>query len=150
MEVIALLLFVLLYSPDLKAGIYQCEKPDGRIEFRDRPCQTSLDKETFLPISYEHTDPKIVKQQEKELSIEDKKLSKATRLKDRVIKRGEKQKIKEQQKAERRKQRCQRLTEKIKSLEDQLRTGAKIKRFKRLQEELLHCQRMKRRYCSAN
>lgn len=141
-------LVAIFHSQIAYCGIYRCDKEDGSVEFRDRPCQNSLEKSTFLPLSYSTTDAAIVKQEEKEVEAALKQYDKQEKTAERQKTKSEKQRLLAQQKAERRVLRCQRLDERIRTIEAKLRNGGKPKRNQRLQEELLHCQKMKKRYCS--
>lgn len=129
------------------AGVYCCTKPDGKFEFRDTPCQTSLENQTFLPLSYEKTDPKQIKKQEAELKKTQQQLAHLQKKQASSQKRQIKQWQLEQDKAERQKMRCLRVQEKMGLLESQLRQGCKLKKSIRLQAELEQAERLKQRYC---
>lgn len=131
------------------AGVYQCVDEKGIIEFRDRPCQSSQEKETFLPIGFSKTDPKEQKKEEKKLKLTGKKLEADKQREVRIHERAEKKRLIEAQKMQRRKLRCQRLDEKLYEIDNQLRAGSKAKRLQRLKEQKEHCEKMKHRYCSA-
>ncbi len=145
--IITLLIFSCCVVP-VQAGIYQCVGESGVIEFRDKPCQSSLEQQAFLPIKYKKTEEKLARKQEKEIKLINKELDQKEKQSERLKERTKKQQEKESAKAERRKIRCARLDEKIKTIEDQLKRGCKIKRNIRLNEQLAHCENMKRKYCS--
>ncbi len=148
LSILIVAIILCCFGTNLHAGIYCCEKEDGSLEYRGSPCQNDQIKQTFFPISYNETDPKIVKQQEKEVELANQKFAKMEQAADKLRQKTAKQREKEKEKEERRQVRCQRINEKILKLEADLRRGSKAKRYKRLQEELLHCQKMKARYCS--
>jgi SET domain-containing protein len=145
-----------LVSSVAYAGIYQCVGSSGIVEFRDKPCQTSLEEETFLPIRFFRTDHKKSDEEEKkekrQSKNQDKKLAAKKMREERkeasVKKNLQNKKIKEELKTKNRKLRCQKLDDKLKIIDEQLRQGTNIKRFKRLQLEKDRCQKMKVRYCS--
>jgi hypothetical protein len=141
-----------IYSPVAEAGVFRCEKANGEIEFRDKPCDlsgVSGSTQSFLPHQYQKTDKKAVQVEEKKIEKQIQRLAVVDRKEDRLKQKAEKKQLKEQAKAERRKLRCERLEEKITHLEHQLQQGKKIKTYKRLQAELEHAELMKKRYCSA-
>jgi len=143
-----IILLVFSCCASVQAGIYQCMGESGVIEFRDKPCQSSLEQQAFLPIKYNKTEEKSARKQEKEIKLINKELDQKEKQTDRLKERTKKQQEKESAKAERRKIRCARLDEKIKTIEDHLKQGCKIKRSMRLNEQLAHCEKMKRKYCS--
>jgi len=141
-------IFAIFTIPIAVAGIYQCvDEKTGVVEFRDKPCVFSAEQQ-FLPIQYQKTEEKVVLKQEKEIKIINKDLEKKEKQEERLKERTKKRLEKEQAKAERRKIRCDKLDEKIKHIENQLRQGSKMKRRIRLNEQLAHCEEMKRKYCS--
>jgi hypothetical protein len=139
----------------VQAGIYQCVNAKGQIEFRDRPCETNLDQETFLPIAYSatDTDPKTIAKAEKSRKVNLKKLTakqaQAERKEERQKLSREKKLAAENLKVERLRVRCLRIDEKLQGIDEQLRRGVRVKRSIRLQQEREHLLQMKRRYCQA-
>lgn len=128
------------------AAVYQCVNESGQIEFRDKPCQNSLEAQTVLSIQSQKTDAKQVKQQEKEIKKVDKTLAKTEKKNLKLQERALKLQEKEKQKQEKKAIRCGKLDEKIKTLEAHLRAGGKMKRQIRLKEELAHAENMRRKY----
>lgn len=147
--------FILLFSLNSKAGVFQCVKANGKIEFRDKPCTISDNTEQyFLPHQYQKTktDPtgkKAEQMQERKIQQQVQTLTKNEQKEERLKASAEKKREKEKALIERRKLRCERLEEKIENLELQLQQGKRLKTYKRLEKELAHAQRMKKRYCAS-
>ncbi len=133
---------------ETQAGVFQCVKVNGEIEYRDRPCAFSNEEQSFLPHQYQKTDKKLVQVQEKKLQKNMQEQTKLNRKEERLQQRAEKKREKEQAAAERRKLRCKRLEEKITRLELQLQQGKKLKTYKRLEADLAQTLLMQKRYCS--
>lgn len=133
--------------PAAKAGVYKCIDENGAIEFCDAPCRTNAEAQEFLPIVYSKSNAKNIKKQQKTLEKNLKQHEIAEGKQQRLAIRTEKQRQKIEDKEKRRQEHCSRVKEKITVIEDQLRSGSKVKRFNRLKAELEHCERMKLRYC---
>lgn len=146
--VICLILFVVM---PVKAGVYQCIKPDGKIEFRDSPCPNSDATQLFLPIAYHKTDAQAEAKTEKQTkqALKSKKQTATLAKKEmRTKQRQEKQVAQETEKEKRRVAKMNGLTEKIKRVETELKSGCKIKRSNRLKKELVQYQDKQRQWAA--
>lgn len=130
------------------AGVYQCVKENGQIEFRDHPCQSSLEQQHFLPYVYQKTDAKktvkkaqTLKKAQKQFVVEEKRRLRAALRQNKL---AEQKALK----TKRRLERCTRNQEKIKLIEKKLRAGCTLRRCQTLKQQLAHCEKMKGRYCS--
>ncbi len=141
-----LLLLGLWYTTVSLAAVYRCTSPEGRFEFRDRPCQSSLEKGVLLAHIEQKTQAKTAITADLPLAsvglsaIEQQKVLKKEA---RVKKRAEQEILK----TKRRENRCLKTQEKIKTIQDQLRLGCKLRRCNRLKEQINHFELMKLRYC---
>lgn len=159
----------IVWIASVEAGLYRCEKLDGSIEFRDSPCETSAEEQSYLPIPNKRSmssmisrnglsekallkEKKALLREEKKSKSAAKKLARQKEVQKRKDERSqkslEKKQAKEALKLERRRLRCQKLDEKLRAIEDEFRTGCRIKRCQQLQKEKEHCLKMKHRYCS--
>lgn len=161
-----------VFCESVAAAIYRCDKEDGSVEFRDRPCRTSDDmqspivvKPNVLPglnsverMSFSNTpetESISTRKRDKE-GKEPKKKSKKLALKREAEKRkqkrlrlsAEKKREKELQKEERRKLRCEKWDEKLRAIENEQRAGCRLKKFNALQDKKKHILEMKRKHCS--
>ncbi len=125
-----------VYLPLAHAGVYQCVSPEGVVEYRDRPCQSESNQQTFVPIQYQTTQEKKIKQDEKVLKITQKQVMAGDKKSTRKKKSNYKKLTIEKNKQERLKKRCVRLDEKINHIESQLRAGCKLKKANRLKTQL--------------
>lgn len=140
--------FFLSVIPSVQAGIYQCVGPAGGIEYRDRPCQSPVEVQQFVPIQYQRTNEKQLKKQDKELDVAYKALVKQhkqqTKVKTKSLKQTKVQKLK----TERLQRKCTKLSEKINKIESQLRAGCTINKANRLREQLEVYQTTKEAICA--
>lgn len=161
-------IFNIFYSPRAQAAVYQCIDSQGKIEFRDTPCQViNINKgttngvnnanhpiivqENFLPYIYQRTSPETLKAQEQHHNSQAKQ-QKQLRVQERKAKRAEKHLQKEAEKTarkiKRREMHCQKARENIRLIEQKLRLGCKLHRHNRLRLKLQHYETLERRYCS--
>ena len=145
------LIFCVLLTDSVLAGVYRCFDENGVMEFRDRGCELASEENDFLPYTYTPTDPKSVFEGKEVLHKTEKitekqrlEAQKKTRLAARQKKAGEKAAAK----IERRLMRCEKTREKIKQIEADLRAGAKIRRSKTLKKQQIHAQKMEKNYCT--
>lgn len=130
------------------AGVYQCLGANGQIEFRDYPCQSSLDTEHFLPYVYEGTDEKKRIKEEKALKKRHQQLQKAEKRHMQAQAREQKAEEKKALQSKRYALRCNAAQEKIKLIEKKLKFGCKIRRCDSLKQQLAQYELMKQKYCS--
>jgi hypothetical protein len=135
------------FTSRVEAGIYQCIGPSGIIEYRDRPCQSPLEAQQFVPIQYHRTNEKQLQKQAKELEIMNKGLMRQQKQKTKIKTQAFKKVKAERLKTERLQRKCMKLNEKINNIESQLRTGCTINKANRLREQLEACQVMKEEMC---
>lgn len=146
-----ILMFSILISHTVLAGVYRCIDENGVVEFRDRGCELASGEDDFLPYVYKPTDPNIVLEKEGELHNTEKETQKQLILqekKSRLEARQKKAAEKAVAKAERRLMRCEKTSEKIKQIEAELRAGCKIRRCNTLKKQLVQAQKMQKHYCT--
>lgn len=146
-----ILMFGILISHTVLAGVYRCVDENGVVEFRDRGCEIASEDNDFLPYVYKPTDPNIVLEKEGKLHNTEKTTQQQLLLQaknSRLDARQKKAAEKSAAKAERRLMRCEKTREKIKQIEAALRMGCKIRRSKTLKKQLLHAQKMQKHYCT--
>lgn len=146
-----ILIFSILISHNVLAGVYRCIDENGVIEFRDRGCEFASEGDDFLPYVYKPTDLNIVLEKEGALHNTEKTKKKQLLLqekKNRSEARQKKTAEKATAKAERRLIRCEKTSEKIKQIEAELRAGCKIRRSNTLKKQLIHAQKMQKHYCT--
>lgn len=157
-------LIIMFCMPRLTmAFVYQCVSQNGKIEYRDAPCISPLQTQSYLPIQYSNKqseasqygasvkNPSLIqesKNKESKNKIASKKEASAKRKEARLKAKEEKLAEQNANKEKRRKERCAKLDEKIDRIESELRLGCKLKRFNRLKQELEHCRKMKQKNCS--
>lgn len=125
--------------------VYRCVSNSGAVEFREWPCQTSIEHSTVLPYPSKKTDPTVAIPMESHTTLSLMADKKRVREESRLKKRSEEARLK----AKRRQDRCVNTEEKIKGINKQLRAGCKPRRCNRLKEQLNHFEIMKARYCQS-
>lgn len=139
--------FILTASTMTWAGVYQCQNAKGVIEFRDKPCETGSEIQTFLPTTYTKTHQKMVKVQEKNIQKKHQILKRQDKQMARAEKLARKKTEKEKLKAQRIEAKCVKVNDKINQIESRLRLGCKVGQNHRLKEQLQHYAVLKQQYC---
>lgn len=144
-----LLLVGYLYPVIGSALMYRCTAASGLLEFRDQPCKTSLERELVVP---DGDDTRGLVWTAAPKSENNNKIAQALEIAERKRLRKEaqlkKKNEKELLKRKRCEMRCQQTEEKIRIIQAQLRSGCKLRRLKRLKEQLNHFEVMRTRYCA--
>jgi hypothetical protein len=142
-----LFILLLMCALPIQAGLYQCIGNDGTLEFRDKPCTTTSEDQTFMPVKYKKTEVKVLQQEEKKLKKSLKEQDKEERRETRIKLKNQKLQEKSIAKAKREEARCLRIKEKIKAIEDRLRFGYSSKRCNSLRRQLEEQLTLEQRYC---
>jgi hypothetical protein len=130
-----------------EAGVYHCVSENCSMESRYKPCDPTLESQTFLPIAYHKTDPAALKKEQKQI---DKSIEQQKKLERRESRNQQQDKKLAEKKAKRilrQKTLCQKAIEKMAFLSDQLRVSHKIKRHLSLERQLEETTLKEKRYC---
>lgn len=143
-------MIILLSGSSCYAGVYSCKRPDGSIEFRDKPCDMGSDEQTFVSIPYHKTDAKSLKAQDKKFEKTLKQHQKENRKTIRTQQQEKRIQEKKITQSKRREGLCERTREHITFLESQIRTPHKVKRHLRLEQQLSEAKLKEKRYCNVD
>ena len=142
-----ILLVGILFTNVANAAVFRCEKPDGKVEYRDTPCEGKFQRQETLTYDQLPVDANSVREEKKIFRNIERYLSAKQKQEQRLKMKAERDSERAFEKEERRKEKCFLIKEKIQDLEYERRLGCKVAHCNRLKRDLAKREAQQRRYC---